>query len=51
MTDALEDTFSSLTLNNVPKSWAKKAYPSMKPLSSWFTDFIERVTFFRNALV
>jgi dynein heavy chain len=22
----------------------------MKPFSSWFTDFIERVTFFRQAL-
>lgn len=50
MTDLLEDTFNSLTINVVPKSWAKRAYPSMKPLSSWFIDFIERVTFFRNAL-
>lgn len=47
MTDALEDTFNNITFNIVPKFWAKKAYPSMKPLSSWFTDFIARVHFFR----
>ena len=40
MTDLLEDTFNSLTVNVVPKSWAKRAYPSMKPLSSWFSDFV-----------
>ena len=40
-----------MTLNQVPKSWEKKAYPSLKPLSSWFNDFIERVTFFKNALL
>lgn len=40
MTELLEDTFNSLTINVVPKSWAKRAYPSMKPLSTWFTDFI-----------
>lgn len=50
MTDALEDTFNNITFNIVPKFWAKKAYPSMKPLSSWFTDFIARVHFFRQAL-
>ena len=33
MTDSLESTFNSLTLNQVPKSWEKKAYPSLKPLS------------------
>lgn len=38
-------------MNTVPKSWAKKAYPSMKPLSSWFDDLINRVEFFRNALI
>lgn len=51
MTDALEETFNSLTINSVPKSWTKKAYPSMKPLSSWFIDFIERVAFFRSAIL
>lgn len=50
MTDALEETFNSLTINAVPKSWIKKAYPSMKPFASWFMDFISRVNFFREAL-
>ena len=36
MTDILEKIFVSLNLNQVPKEWEKRAYPSMKPLSSWF---------------
>ena len=47
----LENTFNSLTLNQVPKSWEKKAYPSLKPLSSWFNDLIQRVTFFKHAVL
>lgn len=50
MTDALEDTFNSLSINEVPKSWSKRAYPSIKPFSSWFLDFIQRVNFFTEAL-
>ena len=51
MTDSLESTFNSLTLNQVPKSWEKKAYPSLKPLSSWFADLVQRVEFFKSAVV
>lgn len=36
MTDILEKIFISLTLNQVPREWQKKAYPSMKPLAAWF---------------
>jgi dynein heavy chain len=35
----------------VPKVWEKKAYPSLKPLSSWFEDLLQRVDFFRHAVV
>jgi dynein heavy chain len=36
MSDMLEKINQSLTLNQVPKEWEKRAYPSMKPLASWF---------------
>jgi len=29
----------------VPNNWAKVAYPSLKPLSSWYKDLIKRVDF------
>lgn len=29
----------------VPELWASKAYPSLKPLSSWVTDLQERISF------
>lgn len=32
----------ALTLNRVPANWEKNAYPSKKPLSSWFDDMILR---------
>lgn len=32
----------------VPELWASKAYPSLKPLSSWVTDLQERVAFIQN---
>lgn len=34
----------------VPQLWAKVAYPCLKPLGSWFKDFLRRVTFLRTWL-
>ena len=31
--------------NLVPEMWAAKAYPSLKPLSSWTGDLVERTRF------
>jgi len=36
--------------NQVPGLWTKVAYPSLKPLSGWFKDLQERVTFFTSWL-
>jgi len=43
MTDAMDNLAKSLTLNRVPASWEKKAYPSRKLLNAWFDDLIERI--------
>lgn len=39
----LERMFNSFLINQVPELWSSCAYPSLKPLSSWFNDFIERI--------
>ena len=31
--------------NRVPDLWAAKAYPSLKPLSTWVVDLLERCRF------
>eukprot|EP00616_Rhizochromulina_sp_CCMP1243_P013278 CAMPEP_0118981338 /NCGR_PEP_ID=MMETSP1173-20130426/30355_1 /TAXON_ID=1034831 /ORGANISM="Rhizochromulina marina cf, Strain CCMP1243" /LENGTH=196 /DNA_ID=CAMNT_0006931743 /DNA_START=1 /DNA_END=588 /DNA_ORIENTATION=+ len=35
-------------MNRVPRTWEAKAYPSMKPLSSWMEDLVERLSFISN---
>ena len=45
MSPDLEAVTSSLFDNQVPALWASKGYPSLKPLSSWVTDLVERVEF------
>jgi dynein heavy chain len=41
----LEAVGDSLSNNFVPALWAKKAYPSLKPLASWINDFVKRLKF------
>jgi len=50
MSGALDSMYNSLQINQVPTLWAAKAYPSLKPLASWFNDLDARVEFFRNWL-
>jgi dynein heavy chain len=50
MNEELEKALYSISNNQVPKSWQKRAYPSLKPLASWVEDFIERVKFFKAAV-
>eukprot|EP00854_Cymbomonas_tetramitiformis_P006969 gene6969-8311_t len=45
MSPDLESVCDAIFNNQVPDLWAGKAYPSMKPLSSWVTDLHERVRF------
>ena len=50
MSSELDAMFNRMLKNQVPKIWEKAAYPSLKPLSSWIKDLIERVNFFRHWL-
>ena len=44
----LEQMHASISFFIVPKLWEDAAYPSLKPLPSWFADLSNRVEFFRD---
>jgi dynein heavy chain len=48
MTGDLDAMFTCMQNNKVPGLWEKAGYPSLKPLTSWFADFLVRVDFFRD---
>ena len=43
MSDAMETLKTSLFLDKIPPTWQKRAWPSMRPLSSWLNDFNMRL--------
>ena len=45
MTADLDAMFTSLQNNQVPGLWMTVGYPSLKPLTSWYDDFLDRVEF------
>ncbi|KAH8941010.1 hypothetical protein BDL97_14G015200 [Sphagnum fallax] len=45
MSNDLEMLCTSVFNNQVPEMWQGKAYPSLKPLSSWVQDLLERCKF------
>jgi dynein heavy chain, axonemal len=48
MSPDLEAVSSAIFDNKVPALWEAKAYPSLKPLSSWVVDLQERLEFVRT---
>ena len=48
MSADLEEMFTAFQNNVTPGLWTRVAYPCLKPLASWFKDYVRRVTFFRN---
>ena len=50
MSDELDGMYVDFRNNKVPANWTTVGYASLKPLSSWVLDTIERVEFMRNWL-
>ena len=48
MSADLDAMATSLYTNQVPSMWAKKAYPSLKPLAAWIDDLDLRLKFLQN---
>ncbi|RHY56820.1 hypothetical protein DYB38_001612 [Aphanomyces astaci] len=44
----LEAMGNSMVNGQVPLMWSSCAYPSLKPLGSWVTDFLDRLTFLQT---
>jgi len=42
VTERMEALSADLQSNKVNAGWAEKAYPSLKALSAWFDDFVQR---------
>ena len=45
MSDTLDKMFIKLQNGQVPANWESVAYPSLKPLASWYLDLKARVVF------
>eukprot|EP00741_Cyanophora_paradoxa_P016907 tig00020943_g16328.t1 len=50
MSAELEDVARALHEQRLPRSWAARAYPSLKPLGAWTADLVERLHFFEHWL-
>jgi dynein heavy chain, axonemal len=52
MSQALENIMNSFILGKIPDTWLSNeiGYPCLKPLASWFDDFLKRLEFMQKWL-
>ncbi|KAK2951696.1 putative Dynein axonemal heavy chain 1 [Blattamonas nauphoetae] len=48
MSSELELMSQAFLVNQVPELWSNVAYPSLKPLSSWIEDLLNRIAFIQD---
>ena len=50
MSADLEGLSKAMLINKLPAMWSKVSYPSLKPLSSYIAELLERLAFFQSWL-